>query len=1058
MNREDIDKIEKEVMNSLKDFQKATVERVVDRFNNGQNRVLVADEVGLGKTFIAKGVIAKLVKKAADSKLDHYKIIYVCSNQNIAHQNIKKLNLFNTYDRKGSTQRLSLQFQAIKEYERSQANEPYKIQLLTLTPETSFKQSNGTGTQTERKTINAVLNQFIKCDDALTSEGEKKYAEYLKLIFKKCNNNSSESVGPEATKDIIDVLKKTCNQKGETFKERLYGYLCDSSIKNYSNYKEIIGWLRKQFASASVEMLNPDLVIMDEFQRFRFMISPEDKDSELTLLTQKFLNGGNNDIKILLLSATPYKLFSTLEEIETDQNEDHYGEFTDIIHFLKNEPSKIQKFNEIWSDYSISLNEIRNDNCAILNLKQKKSQAEDTLYDCICRTERNAVMENKDFIDDSSKKQPLKVTKEDIKSYIEAKKAIALSNKPIRFTEDYIKSSPYVLSYMGNYEAKRKLETYLRKNHDDIIKTKSEYLWIKKSDIENYKEINPNNARLSKLLSDLFEKKNHDMFLWIPPSMPYYTPGGVYKNSEKENFSKTLVFSAWEMVPKMIATLVSYKEEVLTVGKLIEKREKEEKMRALKNDSEYEKVSRSYFKKNRFPNDRLKKSETNVLYTLLYPSITLASLYTPKYGEVENITTVENKLRQEICLLTKKYRDKYHFKGQEDAKWYWLLPIMIDKEKGLNPFAKLNSDELRSIEHEFNIKKGWIDVNENHPERVQSIGKIPNDLEDVLVNMCLGSPAVCLYRNMQDINIACKIAKYFITYFNTPEKTAIVELANNTRKFKDNDHWQNVLLYCKNGNLQSVIDEFVHQRKGEDLNEAFENSLSLRTASFQVESYEEFRDRLIKFDVRDNRKIRTHYAVAFTDTKDEKGVTRKDTIRESFNSPFWPFVLASTSIGQEGLDFHSYCRRVMHWNLPSNPIDIEQREGRVNRFKCLAIRQNVAQCYAQELPSDCTSADVWDNLFDLAVKNKPSGVSELIPYWCLGRIQDVKIERIIAPYPFSKDETKYERLIKILSLYRLTLGQPRQEELLESIFKEFEDDSELKDLFINLSPIFHKHK
>lgn len=28
--------------------------------------------------------------------------------------------------------------------------------------------------------------------------------------------------------------------------------------------------------------------------------------------------------------------------------------------------------------------------------------------------------------------------------------------------------------------------------------------------------------------------------------------------------------------------------------------------------------------------------------------------------------------------------------------------------------------------------------------------------------------------------------------------------------------------------------------------------------------------------------------------------------RTAFNSPFWPFVLASTDVGQEGLDFHSY--------------------------------------------------------------------------------------------------------------------------------------------------------
>jgi type I site-specific restriction endonuclease len=43
--------IEKATMNMLKDFQRETVNRIEYLFRNGQKRVLVADEVGLGKTF-----------------------------------------------------------------------------------------------------------------------------------------------------------------------------------------------------------------------------------------------------------------------------------------------------------------------------------------------------------------------------------------------------------------------------------------------------------------------------------------------------------------------------------------------------------------------------------------------------------------------------------------------------------------------------------------------------------------------------------------------------------------------------------------------------------------------------------------------------------------------------------------------------------------------------------------------------------------------------------------------------------------------------------------------
>ena len=102
----------------------------------------------------------------------------------------------------------------------------------------------------------------------------------------------------------------------------------------------------------------------------------------------------------------------------------------------------------------------------------------------------------------------------------------------------------------------------------------------------------------------------------------------------------------------------------------------------------------------------------------------------------------------------------------------------------------------------------------------------------------------------------------------------------------------------------------------------------------------------------------THFALAFGEDvardgkqrgEDEK--LRKSVVREAFNSPFWPFVLATTSVGQEGLDFHLYCRDVMHWNLPSNPVDLEQREGRINRRDCLAVRESIARDRPLESPA-----------------------------------------------------------------------------------------------------------
>lgn len=79
--QDNINKLESMTFNSLKDFQKKTVERVAALFENNQNRVLVADEVGLGKTMIAKGVIAKLAQIRIKEGDDLFKVVYICSNQ-----------------------------------------------------------------------------------------------------------------------------------------------------------------------------------------------------------------------------------------------------------------------------------------------------------------------------------------------------------------------------------------------------------------------------------------------------------------------------------------------------------------------------------------------------------------------------------------------------------------------------------------------------------------------------------------------------------------------------------------------------------------------------------------------------------------------------------------------------------------------------------------------------------------------------------------------------------------------------------------------------------------
>jgi hypothetical protein len=172
----------------------------------------------------------------------------------------------------------------------------------------------------------------------------------------------------------------------------------------------------------------------------------------------------------------------------------------------------------------------------------------------------------------------------------------------------------------------------------------------------------------------------------------------------------------------------------------------------------------------------------------------------------------------------------------------------------------------------------------------------------------------------------------------------------------------------------------------------------------------------------------------FGNIKDDDGATlaRAETIRDAFNSPFRPFVLASTSVGQEGLDFHHYCHAVYHWNLPSNPVDLEQREGRVHRYKGHAVRRNIGRRYgllALRTRWD-GNGDPWARMFALAAAERPAGTNELVPYWIFDTEGGVRIERRVPLLPLSREVAQLEILKRQLALYRLAFGQPRQEDLL----------------------------
>ena len=371
----ELNTFEKETMAQLKDFQCATVERIDYLFRNGQKRVLVADEVGLGKTLIARGAIAKTALIQFEENDDIFKIVYICSNQVIANQNIRKLDVFNVRPEKSKDDdRLSMQHLKIAIQENETKKKKRFAQLIPLTPSTSFSMTNSCGTRDERALMFVILKripilkEYLDVINAFLCKGvqlwdwciekyenevaslEKEHSSYPGTVLEKIEQYDAEN---HIINDLIQHVKETINSE----------HLAESD-------KAVLKKLRKMFAEISISLLQPDLVIMDEFQRFKSLIDSNAQETENGMIAKKLFE--TEGLKVLLLSATPYKLYSTVEEIEEAESpNEYYKEFIQVIDFLLNDKKKMNHFTDIWADYSVALREVVQGKTAVLELKNR---------------------------------------------------------------------------------------------------------------------------------------------------------------------------------------------------------------------------------------------------------------------------------------------------------------------------------------------------------------------------------------------------------------------------------------------------------------------------------------------------------------------------------------------------------------------------------------------------------------------------------------------------------------------------------------------------------------
>ena len=1030
------------VLEGLKDFQRRTVDYVFERLYGEEDpvrRFLVADEVGLGKTMVARGLIARAVEELWE-RLDEIKridVLYICSSQEIAGQNIERLQI-DPEKKFARPTRITLLPRTVEDLRSRPLN------FVSLTPGTSFDPHSSLGVVEERAVLFLLLEKAWEFHGAaprnVLAGGAARASlddclEYLRWADD-IDNELAESFAARLREPAGLELRQRWEELLPSFARA--GRRTNRPEEARWEQASLIGDLRRLLAETCVEALEPDLIILDEFQRFRDLVHVNPltgQRSEAGELADTLFQAP--DARVLLLSATPYKPYTRAEE----EDGDHYRDFLETARFLlDSSPDSV--------GLEARMEEIRTEMLNLApgsadRLRELRHRVESILQRVMCRTERLAATPDRDGMLLEAPLPALEPTPADLRAYLDTARVAEALEEPDPM--EYWKSAPYLLNLMDDYKLKRELRRELEEADSpahvetcSALRDAGDSL-LPFQALQNYEPIDPRNARLRALTRETVEQCWWQL-MWLPPTLPHYSPGGAFAAPELDGMTKRLIFSSWTVVPKAIATLLSHEaERRAAVSSGITSRDSERR---------HQRSGLLNFKRS---DDRL--SGMRVL-AMLYPSFALAECIDlnrlaaasspggqqPSAAQV--LASAAEALRPKLAPLVEAAAGP----GPIDRDWYWAAPLLLDVAQDRDRAEGWLEDPLCAAKwsgvEELKEDAGWVE----HVERAATVvrdsglGAPPHDLLETLALIAVAGPGVCSLRALSvasgaDLRsprlrfAAGRVAWSLRALLNTPEATDVIRGAG--------PYWRRALDYCRDGCLQAVLDEYGHllretvgdlsaQEVAEKLATRMREAISVRTSTAAVDEI----DLQPETPALKSERLRMRFAMRFGDQRGETDdkLERAEHVRHAFNSPFWPFVLASTSVGQEGLDFHPYCHAVVHWNLPSNPVDLEQREGRVHRYKGHAVRRNLVASHGSAVRA-AGEADAWTALFDAGVAARPAGSTDIEPYWIAPG--EARVERHVLAPLLSRDRGRLRDLRRSLTLYRMVFGQPRQEDLLE---------------------------
>jgi hypothetical protein len=673
----------------LRRFQQATCERAAEALfaEFGTHRFLVADEVGLGKTRVALGLVREVEERRRRSRRGTI-VIYITSNTEIANQNVRVLRLGHEQTQKPPS-RITLLPLALEEV-RARG-----LHVLAFTPGTSLRLRRGIGTKDERAKDERALiltllrplwrpgssNDVLEVFRGTAKRGEPGRAGRASTGFRHSveqlrNSQIDEQIARRFRSAV--AAEPQLRDKFLRLKRECRG---GRPVRDRAARSELIGRLRELLAHACLAGLAHELVILDEFQRLRWVL---DESLQEGRLPHRLLATNPT----LLLSATPYRMRPGGNDLEAQQD------FITLLRFLYRDGAEAEQARLAFADLGLALRLVRADTdearvSSVQRVRAAKLTVEDLLTRVMSRWERP-------ITDGGGGAQSAHVALEpdDVAAYVAFQRAVnAAADGKLRHREtvEYWKSAPYLVNFMRGYRVKQVLLEAKPKRAQaalqPVAKTKAAHVnWPA---VEKYKPVPMPNAR-GRHLTDLVLSKSQWRALWVPPTLPPYELQGSLRGRPKWQGDQDARLLRVEVVPPTLAALIGYEAERRAAHGELNTPAARKRRSSKQLLSPAVKID---------PRSGEKRVQRVAVFGLAYPSSVLAGAAAPYRhqqpdGSLPKLAEVLAAEAAAVRALLRPLSERVEG-SRIDPRWYWAAPMLLDQLAGVDVRSLITDDLVR---------------------------------------------------------------------------------------------------------------------------------------------------------------------------------------------------------------------------------------------------------------------------------------------------------------------------------------------------------------------------